>query len=1085
MGGVAGNGEGRTPLLNGSASAIPGLTPQSPDTMKFSESEKGSNRTNDRPISTDGIKGGHAEDLRNGDSHMNGDGPLLNGVHTSDAPAKPFAKYQDPSTVEVISRQLPPEIVHISSGYVSLSTLIERLVQETFNDLGNVITDMAEMPAEQRQQNGVFNHSHHQANGIISGKSEANVQKKLLMLNFTQTWRPKFIKILVLSQWARQVESVSRVIDLKNLEDMERTEYDGAVTAMGELKRGLVALKEPSPDIKTALEVLLLGKASWLPDFDYLSPEQLSTQQILDVFRRINTVLSIRLNLHERIPVSFREFSISSGRATFRVPQEFEVDLSVSEEDLSSQFFFVDIRLSFFPVTSALPPGLLRSDLEERANEVLKQDGLQGLFDLLHNLVLTHKLNILRNQAHDMVRGYWSEDLLIEPVRRSLVVQYWLNRPGGKNWIEIGVRRGDEKRSATTEITGQVSSIGLRSFRAGQEVHGIEVDLRLGELSMGSILKQIMAQHSSDIFSGVAAKLLNRTLYASKCLKVKAKASNVEPTDASLLIQMSATTATKIVQEPTSGRFAFMPASLLNKFTENELNRSNSTVKEAPRILVAHRSYVSVDEVKVSAREIGWESLRSITPSKEEMLKHFPTGAVQPQFFRRREWSLTWILAFITTSEGDSWWVVELVDKQTKPEDPKTQASPRIIKAAYNVSPKEKQSLVMPTSKQALEHIEWAAVGMISQYNNAREIADELRHNILAPSAGIPSFVMSIHVPQSKLSFAERQSVPQNLQRKLDVADLHETIRILYKGLEAKTRSAVHVAIARVNKRIARLREIITKIPNLDVVRLPVGAAAIGPAPVDVDFFKFMLVTKVGESCVPNLISRLIAVERLMEYISVLEQNSLHINSASLTQVKFTYASTPRLLKATIDLSTNEHPRLSFPPRSPHLRIRDYLTLVLSQASLVSVIALLRMTLPILNAFSVIEKSHSVNDVSIIARSEQWFEVRYSSPLPRGGFDIVLRLRRDDPYWFIKESNIKKTDPVQDEEAWAQSLKIVMKGKGKGWRGMKGGIVAQPTEGIGEALLKLDEVFRTATAVASEDKRPAKRKADSQVVEID
>ena len=1084
-GGAGGNGGVRTPLLNGSSHAIPGLTPQSPNTMKFSEDEKGANRAGEPQISATGVKSFHSNTTRNGDSHINGDGPFVNGNHTSDLSAMSSKIHQDPQTTEEIPRQAPPEIQHISSGYVSLSALIERLVQESFNDLGNVINDMAEMPAEPRQSNGVVHHNHHQSNGIVPGKSEANVQKKLLMLNFTQNWRPKFIKILVLSQWARQAESVSRVIDLKNWEDTERMEYDGAVTAMGELKRGLVALKDPSPDIKTALEVLLLGKASWLPDFDYLSPEPLSTQQLLDAFRRINTVLSIRLNLHEKIPTELNEFSISSGRATFRVPQEFEVDLSVAEEDPSSQLFFVDFRMIFSPSTSALPPGFLRTELEERANEALEQDGLQGLFDFLHNLVLTHKLNVLKNQAFEMAKGYWSEHLVVEPVRRSVIVQYWSNRPGGKNWVEIGVRRGEEKSLANAEIRETKSRIGMRCFRAGKEVNGIEVDLRLGDISLESILKQVIARHTSEIYDGIANKLLDGLLYATGCLKVESRPSDLEPTEASLFLQLAAATAIKIVQEPISGRFAVQPASQLNGRAEYELNRLDSPSKEAASQLAYLRSLVSVDELEASAREIGWELLRSITPSKEEMLKHFPTGTLQTRFFRRKEWSATWILVFTTSLEGDSWWVVELVDRRSKPEEPKPQATPRFIKAAYSVCSKEKRSLVFSSSNQALTQIEWTAVGMISQYNDTRALSDELRHTILPPGPGVPALMMSIHIPKSMLSSAKRQAVSQKPHKKFDITEPHETLRLLYKGVDAVTHSAVHIAVARVNKSIARLGDIVSKIPNLDVVQVPIGTAAIGHPQVQVNVFKFMLVNKVGESCIPSLISRLVSIERLIDYVSVLESNSLFINSSSLSQLKFTYSPSPRILKATVDFSMDGRVLLSFPPRSPHLRIRDFLTGWLSKAGLVPVIALLRLTLPILNAFTAIEKSHSTNDVSIIARSEQWFEVRYAAPLSKGGYDITLRLRREVPYWFIKESSIKKTEPVQDEEAWMESLRAVTRGRGKGWRGMKGGIVAQTADGVGEALSNLDEVFRKAVAVVSEEKKPTKRKAESQVVEID
>ena len=1074
-------------LVNGSTHTMPGVIQQPEGTVKLSDGEKSVNRSGIASTSAGMATFASKDDFRNGDLHINGERPLVNGHHSINmSTTSPVALPRKPLITEENSRQLPPEIQHISSGYVSLSTLVERLAQETFNDLGNVINDMADITVEQPRPNGVLNHVNHLVNGNSAAKSDANVQKKLRLLNFTNHWRPKFIKLLVLSQWARQAEAVSRVIDLKNWQDMQRMEYSGAATAIGELKRLLATVKEPSPDTKTALEVLLLGKASWLPDFGYLSEEPLSTKQMLGALRRINTLLSIRLNLYESIPPILREFSVASGRATFRVPDEFEVDLSIADQDPKSQLYFLDLRFTFLPSVPSLPQGILRSELEARANEILSRDGLQGLFELLHNLVLTHKLSILRSQAFDLVREYWSEDLVVEPVRRSIVVQYWSNRPGGKNWIEIGIRQGKERRLAYADIVQKISSLGMRCFRAGKEVHDIDVDLQLGDLSMESILKQVIARHSSHIFDSIATKLLSSLLYSSGCLKVKQKASNAEPLDASLLVQLTPCTAIKVIQEPVSGRFAIQPSSHLNNRAEYELNRLISPVTEAPSQLLYLRSLVIVDEVETKAAGIGWERVRSINPDKEAMQKHFPKSLLQTRFFRRKEWSPKWVLALTTSLEGDLWWVVELSRHKSSPEEPEGQAPPgRLLNAAYVVTLKEKQSLVFNSSQQMLIQVEWTAAGMISQYSDASKLTDGLRHMILVSDTGAPTFAMLVQAPKPLSSWNKRISSSQNSQKALDIPAAHETIQILYRGVDSNTRAAVRVAIARVDKPVSNLKEIVSKIPNLTIIRSPISGASISDPPTEMNGLQFTLVHRVGESCVSDLMNRLIAIERLLDYASTLESNSLKINSASLSHADFTYASSPKPLKATIDFPADSPTRLSFPRRNPHLRVQDYLTSWLSRQGLVPVLALLQMTLPILNAFITLEKMHRSNDINIIARSEQWYEVRYSAPMPRGGFDVNLRLRRDEPYWFIRESGIKKLEPLADEESWNLSLRTATRGRGRGWRGVKGGIVAQTFDGIAEALLKLDEVFTNAAKHMPEASRPAKRKAEDQVVEID
>ena len=157
--------------------------------------------------------------------------------------------------------QLPPEIEHITFGYLPLSTLITRMVQETFNGLTEAINEMSELQVSQP------NHSDSHINGNGAGNnSQANKQKKLRMLNFAQDRRAQFIKILVLSHWSRQADAISKVIDLKVWLDGQKRIYDEASGWMGELKRVLGPLKMPNPDLATALEILTLGKASWLPD---------------------------------------------------------------------------------------------------------------------------------------------------------------------------------------------------------------------------------------------------------------------------------------------------------------------------------------------------------------------------------------------------------------------------------------------------------------------------------------------------------------------------------------------------------------------------------------------------------------------------------------------------------------------------------------------------------------------------------------------------------------------------------------------------------------------------------------------------
>lgn len=211
-------------------------------------------------------KGKLADGLANGMPQLDGPAEYRNGALVNGKTSSPQLPAQAPPSAMDSFGQLPPEIEHITFGYLPLSKLITRLVQESFNDLTQVIEDMSAMQLPQPAPTTNPNHLHNQPGDAASNTLPVNVQKKSRLLNFAQDRRAQFIKLLVLSQWSRQAGNVSKAIDLKVWLDRQRALYDEAGWWMGELKRNLGQAKMPNPDLKTALEVLSTGKASWLPD---------------------------------------------------------------------------------------------------------------------------------------------------------------------------------------------------------------------------------------------------------------------------------------------------------------------------------------------------------------------------------------------------------------------------------------------------------------------------------------------------------------------------------------------------------------------------------------------------------------------------------------------------------------------------------------------------------------------------------------------------------------------------------------------------------------------------------------------------
>lgn len=381
---------------------------------------------------------------------------------------------------------------------------------------------------------------------------------------------------------------------------------------------------------------------------------------MLKTLQNINILLSIRLNLHETLPPQFNSFNIASGRVTFSVPNEFEVDLSIADEDPNSQFFFIDFRFLFSPTSAELPSERLRNELEGKVNDVLRTEGLNGCYRFLHEFVLTHKINILRRQAVELSRDRWNESIRLETVRRTLVVQYWLNKAGPKSWFVIGISSGRGRGGRVRRTDHDPSTITVRWFADGKEVQDPPIALHLDHLSMEATLKNVVALHTNRILSAICEKLLETKVYAERTLSLQQTKSSVEPNDCMLKIQLASSTTATLVIEPVTGRFALLPASAFSLRTELELNNLRNPASEAHRHLLHFRCLWAIDEIESRARCVGWQLWKTLSPRSEDLKRVFPPGTLRVSYFRRNGWRKNWIVAISVGTSGEDWWIIEV-----------------------------------------------------------------------------------------------------------------------------------------------------------------------------------------------------------------------------------------------------------------------------------------------------------------------------------------------------------------------------------------------------------------------------------------
>ena len=1011
---------------------------------------------------------------------MNGSFPenrgqgTINGFHDESATMDvELAGKQERGHLEVfVGERQPPDVEHITFGYLPLSTLITRLVQDTFNGLNHAINDSWDIKTSSGSDSTHTPNTKLIVNGEVGAKSiESNAQQKLRLLHFAQDSRARFIKILVLSRWSRQVESIGRVIDLKVWFDGQRRLFEDAISWMGELKRVLPPVKQPSPDIKMALESLSLGKAPWLSDVNYIPRRRLTPREILKGLKRINTLLSIRLRLHTEVPRVFRNFSIASGRATFKVKDEFEMDISIGDEDLSTQLYLIDFRFAFAPATSEVASEPLKDEIRSRCDGILKDQGLKACYNFLHEFVLTFKINVLKRQAFKMSQSEWSANIKVEEVRRSLVVQYWLNRPGPKSWVEIGVQKGSH-RGALADVEDHEPHLGLRWFRHGREVANAAFSLDAGNLSMAKVLKEAIAKHTNHVLSSVKEKIRSSPLYAQKIFRITHKAKSKESGDSSLLMQLTPTKAVKLVQETITGQFALLPPSKeSNKFAD-DVNKLQDPATEIAVHLANLRCAASQKEICNLVSDLGFLQF-AFEPKRASLELHFGRGTSRVSFFYRRSWQRGWLLALSTSMTGDSWWAVSLT-----PNGGSITSSNFEITGTWKILLNGSQSMVFLATPSTILQIERLATQLITQQVDLQYVMEKkIRHSLLEPTMPSRHTRLCMHIkPSAAAALLGWHTLSDTWREDLLCTELH--------ALDCRSHRATYICRARLRDPIPNARRLLKTLT---------GSLKFQPNSKD---FLFLFHCPTGASTVPHLLRQISRYERLLGLLEALQKSKLSIRSVDIRGLGFVYAEQPNQLQACIILPSGvRDPSVRLLPPNPQIRIQNFLNTFFRSSSsftaLTGILHVLRCTLPIAHAFDKIEKlnAEAGTFVKVSALAADQFRVDYRDP--RVVFLTNLRRRRDFHAWHIKYLIDDKAKNDPGFQPLVDALLKVIQQRNEKWKGMKGSVVAT-IDGVEDFLLKVDEVFRnredTIKGIGGpandpdaleDDKR--KRKADEEV----
>ncbi|PHH70306.1 hypothetical protein CDD80_6105 [Ophiocordyceps camponoti-rufipedis] len=892
---------------------------------------------------------------------------------------------------------LPDEIIHITQGFVPLSLLLTRLAQTSHNALQDKMAELAKMPLPATAVNG-------NATSALDDTSTDNLRKKAALASFAQDLHGKWLKALVITEWSRKSDMVSKLIDLKFHIDQQRILYDACLDNVVNVKRDLTFARMPSPDLKTALQILSTGTAPWMPDLNYIEPPRLTPREQLKWISDLNTLLSLRLNLddYDKIPPHFKDYDIASGRVTFKVDGEFHVDLTIADEDLEKQYWFIDFRYDFSPAPASLSPAL-RAYLEGCVNEALSKEGLAGCYRCLHEFVLTSKINELKRQAVKLSRTSWTGTLSVEPLNRALAIQYWTSRAvttGTKSWILLAVNSG-RKPDVTVQDERATSFIVAKWYRNGKEVKDVDVELDLKRLSAESLLTDAIGRHIDSILTSVHDKLLTAARYKDGEASLVLDLCRSDPAASSLSMQVGRTT---LSVEPTTGVFVLKPQSKFTAPYEHQLNNGRNVADDGAACLENVRCAVMEDEMQRRGSMMGWRVRKPPLTVEETKTATRLRTWTRALWLQRDGWGAGWFMAVFLGASSDEWWLVEVsaaeagINRRSPMAEGFTKGGGRSVKF--------KSKLPLPKGQLDLTDDFWSKLtlfttGMMTQSMDVRELQ---RHKIKSRlsdgtdlSASRPVRLPSLEIPLSAVFPSMATTTREgdlsaqdvelfSLMQKYTGAALtmrrawaDDVVQLNFVGMRSRPDGelvCLSEAVVRVRKRsrLAALKDMVD------------GGVVYRPRRGE---FSVQLERRLGEPMVEALRTRIKAVDRFVNMVEALDRagGSLSTEEMTLGRVTFCYGE-DRAWRLELELSSDEM-RISVSPGNPHLRVMDLMRrLVNSDGGIGALIAWLPASLPALQAVSAME-SHweaagSRGRLTLTMKSPAWMMLTYDVVDGRG-----------------------------------------------------------------------------------------------------
>ncbi|TIB39057.1 hypothetical protein E3P86_01304 [Wallemia ichthyophaga] len=328
---------------------------------------------------------------------------------------------------QLASRNSIPDL---TESLVPLSIIIERVIASIFNHLSILAETLPSAQPNQRAIN---------------------------IVNFSISARKHVIKLLVLLRWARDPIAGSDKISIaRSINEMlwrQNFIFQAAIQGLRDVGMSFSSARVPSADILTAVDVLQSGTYHGLPvglRRAFKPDPPLPASAVISHLDQLNDVIRFRLRTKEIIPNSMKQIphTIADGRVHFHVKNLFTCSVTLSGRSDDDIWFLLSVQ---FDIDSSdytqSPKFALRDEILAIANDELASKPpkssklgdapLVRLCNLLTNLSLNYKMEILHTQALKMTRKTWKNriDMSFSKDRKNLSIGYWLRprqqpRPG-------------------------------------------------------------------------------------------------------------------------------------------------------------------------------------------------------------------------------------------------------------------------------------------------------------------------------------------------------------------------------------------------------------------------------------------------------------------------------------------------------------------------------------------------------------------------------------------------------------------------------------------------------------------------------